>query len=55
MGMPDAPCLQSPPMSLQHCFSAAVSRASGTAHAMVGPPKRKTTSNSRKWIASFIN
>ena len=53
--MPDAPCPQSPPISLQHCLSSAVSCASRTAQAMIGPPKRRTTSNNRKWIASFIS
>jgi len=52
--MPDAPCPQSPPMSLQHCFSAAVSCASGMAHAMIGPPNRRTAMRTRKLMISFI-
>src|SRR5258708_13415726 len=52
--MPEASCPQTPPMSLQHCFSAAVSCASGMAHAMIGHPNRRTTSSSRTLIISLI-
>src|SRR5260370_2077216 len=50
-----APCAQSPPISLQHCFSSAVSCATGMAHAIIGPPNRRTTSSSRKLTISFID
>src|SRR6266850_2981331 len=53
--MPDASCWQSPLISLQHCFSAAVSCATGMAHAIIGPPNRRTTSSSRKLTISFID
>src|SRR6266436_3835458 len=53
--MPDAPCPQFPPIFLQHWFSSAVSCATGMAHAIIGPPNRRTTSSSRKLTISFID
>jgi hypothetical protein len=55
IGMPEAPRPHSPAMSRQHCFSSAVSWAAGAAHATIGPPNRRTTSNSRRLKKSFIS
>lgn len=48
IGMPDPSGWHPPPISLQHCFSSAVSCASGTTHAMIGPPKTRTARKAAK-------
>ena len=55
IGMPDGPGSQAPPISLQHCFSSAVSWASGTIHAMIGPPRRRAARKAAKMAVRFID